>query len=110
MLDAPARGSRLWRNNVGALKDRTGALVRYGLAPGSADLIGYQTITITPDMVGREIAVFCAVEVKSASGRLSAIQSRFLELIRRAGGMAGVARSAADIQTILSAHSIHERP
>lgn len=56
--------SRLWRNNTGALKDARGQLVRYGLCPGSSDLIGFRTITITPDMVGQQVAVFTAVEVK----------------------------------------------
>lgn len=32
--------ARLWRNNVGMLKDATGKGVTYGLAKGSADLIG----------------------------------------------------------------------
>ena len=32
--------SRIFRNNVGALKDQKGRLVRYGLQKGSSDLIG----------------------------------------------------------------------
>ena len=39
--------ARLWRNNTGALKDATGRLVRYGLCPGSSDLIGLRTRIIT---------------------------------------------------------------
>ena len=31
---------RLWRNNVGALRDQRGQLVSYGLCRGSSDLIG----------------------------------------------------------------------
>ena len=37
----------LYRNNVGAYKDNTGRLVRYGLCKGSSDLVGDKTITIT---------------------------------------------------------------
>ncbi len=92
--------ARLWRNNTGALRDARGQLVRYGLCPGSSDLIGYRTITITPDMVGQRLAVFAAVEVKDR-GRLTAQQEAFLNLIQQAGGLAGVARSVPEALSIL---------
>ena len=62
---------RLWRNNTGTLRDQHGRPVTFGLCPGSADLIGYRTITITADMVGQQLAVFAAVEVKAPKGRLT---------------------------------------
>jgi hypothetical protein len=41
--------TRIFRNQVGSLPDpRTGRLVTFGLARGSADLIGWRTITVTP--------------------------------------------------------------
>ena len=44
---------RIFRNQVGQLPDpRTGRPVQFGLARGSAYLIGWRTVTITPDMVG----------------------------------------------------------
>jgi hypothetical protein len=92
--------ARLWRNNTGALKDQRGQLVRYGLCPGSSDLIGYRTITITPDMVGQRLAVFAAVEVKDR-GRATEQQEAFISLVQQAGGLAGVARSVADARAIL---------
>jgi len=40
--------ARIFRNQVGSLPDpRTGRLVTFGLAKGSADLIGWRTVTIT---------------------------------------------------------------
>ena len=57
--------TRLWRNNTGRLRDERGQLVTFGLCPGSADLIGYRTVVVTPDMVGQRLAVFAAVEVKA---------------------------------------------
>lgn len=93
--------TRLWRNNVGRLLDQQGRPVTFGLCPGSADLIGYRTITITPEMVGQQVAVFAAVEVKAPTGRPTAQQSAWLEHIRAAGGKAGIARSVADAQAIL---------
>lgn len=92
---------RLWRNNTGTLRDERGRPVSFGLCPGSADLIGYRSITITPDMVGRQLAVFAAVEVKAPTGRLTPGQAAFLEHITAAGGLAGVARSVQDAEELL---------
>lgn len=89
---------RLWRNNSGKLPDpRTGRWVQFGVAsPGGSDLIGYRTIEVTPDMVGRKVAVFTAIEVKTATGRATPEQRRFIEHIRSAGGISGIARSTND--------------
>ena len=93
---------RLFRNQVGQLPDpRTGRPVQFGLARGSADLIGWRTITITPDMVGQQLAVFTSIEVKTPTGRLSPAQHAWLGVVRNAGGIAGVARSVRDANEIL---------
>ncbi len=92
---------RLWRNNVGRLLDQQGRPVTFGLCPGSADLVGYSTVTITPDMVGQTVAVFTAVEVKAPTGRPTPQQTAWLEHIRAAGGRAGIARSVEDAQRIV---------
>jgi hypothetical protein len=98
---AAGRGdTRLFRNNTGALKDPNGRLVRYGLCKGSSDLIGYRTVTITPDMVGQQLAVFAAIEVKDR-GAPTPEQLHFIAQVKAAGGLAGVARSVADAQAIL---------
>jgi hypothetical protein len=101
-LAASAGGghARLWRNNVGALRDQRGQLVRYGLCPGSSDLIGLRTITITPDMVGQRVAVFCAIEVKDR-GRPTDQQQAFVAMVQQAGGLAGIARSVPDALSVL---------
>ena len=120
---ACSRGlSRLWRNNVGTgwagkanqirhvctMALRPGDVViqnarplHAGLCPGSADLIGYRTVTITPDMVGQQLAVFAAVEVKSPTGRPTPEQSAFLSHVCAAGGLAGIARSVEEAEQIL---------
>lgn len=88
---------RLFRNQVGQLPDpRTGRPVQFGLARGSADLIGWRTITVTPEMVGQRLAVFTSIEVKTATGRLTPAQHAWLGAVHKAGGIAGVARSVAD--------------
>jgi hypothetical protein len=94
---------RLWRNNSGKLPDpRTGRWVQFGVAsPGGSDLIGYRSITITPDMVGQRVAVFTAIEVKTATGRATPAQRNFIDHIRKAGGIAGIVRSVGDAQRML---------
>ena len=82
MVALSAAGCIVWRNNVGVLKDAIGRPIRYGLCVGSADLIG-----IAPD------GKFLSVEVKTATGRTSEAQDRFIAAVLRLGGRAGVARS-----------------
>lgn len=94
---------RLFRNQVGSLPDpRTGRLVTFGLARGSADLIGWRVVTVTPEMVGRRLAVFTSIEVKTTTGRLTPAQHNWLGVVRAAGGIAGVARSVTDAEAVLS--------
>ena len=92
---------RLWRNNVGALRDQRGQLVSYGLCRGSSDLIGLRRLTIGPEHLGQSLAVFVAIEVKSERGRLAAEQQQFLEVVREFGGLAGVARSLPEASALL---------
>jgi hypothetical protein len=100
---ALSKGScRLWRNNTGMLRDQQGRPVRFGLCEGSADLIGYRTVTITPEMVGQQLAVFCAVEVKAPKGRTTPQQDAFLAHVQAAGGRAGIARSVEDAERIVA--------
>jgi len=88
---------RIFRNQVGSLPDpRTGRPVQFGLARSSADLIGWRTVTVTPEMVGQRVAVFLSIEVKTSTGRLTPQQHNWLEAVRAAGGIAGVARSVSD--------------
>lgn len=86
-------GLRLFRQNVGMLKDERGRMVRFGLHPGSADLIGWRTVKITPDMVGKSLAVFTSVEVKTQTGKVRPDQENWQKQVTDAGGLAVVARS-----------------
>ena len=89
--------TRIFRNQVGSLPDpRTGRLVTFGLARGSADLIGWRTVTITQAMVGTRLAVFCSIEVKTPTGRIRPEQQAWLAVVQGAGGIAGIARSVDD--------------
>ena len=84
------RGIISWRNNTGALKDKDGRLIRYGLCQGSSDIIG-----IMPD--GR----FLAIEVKKPGKKPTPEQLNFIEAIRRHGGVAGVVHSPEELEGLL---------
>ena len=95
--------ARIFRNQVGSLPDpRTGRLVTFGLAKGSADLIGWRTITVTPAMVGTRLAIFTSIEVKTPTGRIRLEQQAWLEAVQQAGGIAIIARSVPDAVLALS--------
>jgi hypothetical protein len=101
-LAGPARDMRLWRNNVGVLKDARGVPVRYGLANDSAglnrnlkssDLIGWRRLPVTPAMVGTAVAQFVALECKAPGwvyrgDEREQAQSRWLTLVLADGGYA----------------------
>lgn len=99
---AHEHGARLFRNNVGSLQDARGRYVQYGLCVGSSDLIGWTEVEITPDMVGKRVAVFTAIEVKAPKGKPTEAQNAFIDAVLRSGGRAGVARSDADFVQIIS--------
>jgi hypothetical protein len=71
--------------------------IRMGV-PGMSDLGGW--VTSNFGEYGA-IAQYLAIEGKSPRGRLSPAQSAFLELVRRSGGRAGVARSVEEARAII---------
>lgn len=72
---------------------------------GQSDLLGWRTITITPEMVGAQVAVLVALECKrTTGGRTSADQARFIDTVRRAGGIAGVANSPEAATEIVNSY------
>ena len=95
-----ALGGLWFRNNTGQLPDRNGRMIKFGLCVGGSDIIGGTPVTITPDMVGQTLLVFTAVECKTAIGQPTDAQVRFIAAVVRAGGRAGVARSAAEAVAI----------
>jgi hypothetical protein len=102
-LTCSTGSTRLFRNNTGTLRDQHGRPVSFGLAKGSADLIGWRTVTVTPEMVGQQVAVFTSIEVKTPTGRLRPEQQQWLDAVQAAGGIAGVARSVEDALRLTTA-------
>ena len=104
ILHASQCGSTIFKNNVGKLRDERGNIVTFGLCKGSSDLIGWTPITVTPDMVGKKIAVFTAIEVKlNKNGKYKATddQKRFISAVLNNGGYAGVADCKKDLEDII---------
>jgi len=113
-LALSAAGVKIFRNNqavswVGASKKFTSKqtvnvqagdvliqnarILHAGLCVGSSDLIGWKTTTITPEMVGTNIAVFVGCEVKNQSGRATKEQIAFINVLNESGGRGFIARN-----------------
>lgn len=95
---------RCWRNNVGAMRGANGRVVRFGL-PGSADIMGVlQVVALGPRVgEGRRVGVFVAIELKSATGRMTPDQERFRAMVLHLGGVYILARSADQAELELNA-------
>lgn len=91
MLALSEAGCVIWRNNTGVLKNAAGIPIKFGLCVGSSDLVG-----IAPG--GR----FLAVEIKTPKGRATPEQLRFIDAVRKRGGIAGIARSPDEALALLS--------
>lgn len=86
--------SRFFRNARGLARftgpDGQVRKVMFGLAPGSSDVIGWQQVVVTKEMVGARVALFTAIELKRGTDSLSKEQGNFLIAVAEAGGIAGV--------------------
>lgn len=70
---------------------------------GASDLIGWTKVTITPEMVGQDVAVFTAIETKaSKGGKKRDTQVNFCNQVSNQGGIAGFANSEAAADDIVN--------
>ena len=97
MMDMSKKGYLVWRNQVGLFKTMDGRAVNIGIK-GSSDLMAVKPTVITPDMVGQTLAVFVAVEVKTATGRQSEPQKKWQKAVEKLGVKYILARSENDIE------------
>lgn len=107
-------GCTLMRNNNGAAVNETGRLIRFGLGHvspkdnyKSSDLIGITKIVITPDMVGKTIGVFTALEIKKEAwdcnkklDEREIKQSNFLQWVTMNGGIASFVNKVDSLKDI----------
>lgn len=116
LLNFTKLGSRLFRVHAGLFysgkvqRGPSGAItiqnarpVKVG-QPGMSDLIGWTQMRITDDMVGTDVAIFTAIEVKAGKTRVSKEQQSFVNIVTQSGGVACVARSWQDIQTTMEGY------
>ncbi len=92
---------RMFRNNVGSAKTLDGRHIDFGLCKGSSDLIGWTSKTITADDVGKTVAVFTAIEVKTPKSKVSDEQNNFIAIVKKHGGIAAVVRSIDDAKEVI---------
>jgi len=131
MIEATRLGHRLFRNNVGRAKYKSGKgdvfTVPYGVGGvGGSDLVGETMRRVVThakfaqffeensvdvilaaganyvfDQIGEQVAVFTAIEVKRPGKKPTAEQLKFLEAVRAAGGIAGVCCSVSDYHELI---------
>lgn len=78
------------RTRGGGVVLKNARMIEAGLVEGSADIIG----------IG-EGGWFIAIEVKTGKAKPTERQRRFVDMVKRMGGIAGVARSVEDVDQIL---------
>ncbi len=113
LLACSRNTNRLWRTNAGIawagkIAEHTPRRlvlidphpVKLG-PPGFADLNGFASELVTPEMVGSRVAIYSAVEGKVGRRQATDEQAAFIRLVLGAGGRAGIARSVEDAQKIL---------
>jgi len=87
------------RLEVGDVVVRHARPLHAGLMKGSGDGIGWSTVTITPEMVDRKVAVFTSAEAKASSGgRVSKDQQTWHENVQKAGGISVIVREPEDLR------------
>jgi hypothetical protein len=59
---------------------------------GWPDLCGWETVEITPEMVGQKIPVFCMEEVKAGNDTLKPAQKKMKKLFEKMGGVFMIVR------------------
>ena len=113
-IEATRLGARLWRVNVGLawigdkISQTENSITLKNPRPfragvkGISDSVGFVPVEITPEMVGRKLPVFLAIESKSGSGRLSTEQRAYIQMVRSFGGRAGVSRNDSDTAKIIA--------
>ncbi len=92
---------QIWVNKGDVIIEQ-GRFFIAGLCVGSSDLIGFKSVTVTPDMVGKTVAIFIAPEIKAKTGRLSNEQKAFHKTVNDHGGIAYVATDEIEAVELLN--------
>jgi len=80
---------------------RSARPLRAGLCVGSSDLIGWTNKIVSEDMVGKQVAIFTAIEAKCGAVKTTSEQYSFIQAVNQSGGQAGIARSLEDAYEVV---------
>jgi len=118
LLRAGQWGSRLFKNNSGVAYTEGGRPVFFGLGNEgkkdddsfrTPDDVGWTMVTITPEMVGKKVAVFTCIDSKKvgfvvkmnySKGTREYGQKKFFDLVTSANGIAGFASTPEQVDAI----------
>jgi len=112
LIEYSTDGHRLWRMQSGAfwtgkskrLDEETTLTLNKGDVvirrarrvnvgfDGLSDTIGLTRIKITPEMVGRTVAIFTACEIKTPNVKATTKQQNFIRMVNQRGGIGVIAR------------------
>jgi hypothetical protein len=70
--------------------------IPYGIS-GAGDRLGWSEVEVTPEMVGKKLAVFTSIEDKSETDCIGVNQIIFLINVLKAGGIAKVFREGTEL-------------
>ncbi len=90
-------GKSVFNNTTQSISIKNPRPLKAGLCEGSSDYIGWTIKEITPEMVGKKIAIFTALEFKSEKGTAKEKQLNFIDQVRKAGGIAGIVKNENDL-------------
>lgn len=108
-IAAPKHNARMFRNQVGTyiMADpkcwscqKHGRRISSGFGKDSPDQVGWQTVVVTPEMVGTKVAVFVGMELKTGKRKPTGGQYNWLKVIKDSGGIAGVVRTIEEAVAI----------
>lgn len=94
-------GSNIERQPNGDVIIRGARPFHTGLPKGFPDLFGFTMVKITPDMAGKELPVFTAIEVKQPGKKPTQAQSHCLDFLREMHCLADVAHSTEEAEKII---------
>jgi len=106
MINESKNGIKLFRNHRGKAwqgkssysKERKIVIIEnprffeFGLYPGAGDLIGWKEVIITPEMIGKKMAIFTSEEIKSVNDVISKDQQKWHDIVRMSGGISKIAK------------------
>lgn len=95
-----------YRNNRGTAFTQHGQFIRFGIPEPrtperpddmkGGDRVGFTEIKITPDMVGKTIAIFTSIEEKTVNDRLKPGQIKWHNFVLEHGGISEIWHAKKD--------------